>query len=91
MAKVRFRPNIPGFYDARRMPTLITLLESHGKRMMDAANDSLPEREGYEMSSGQGRKRPQGRWAVRVYTVTNHAKRSNAANNTLTSVLHGGQ
>lgn len=87
MAKVRFKTNLAGHYDVRRMPKLINFLEGEGKAIMDGANDTLPDREGYDMSSAQGRKKPQGRWAVRVYTVTNHAKRSNAINNTLVTLL----
>ena len=47
MAKVRFKTNLAGYYDVRRMPKLITLLEGEGKAIMDAANDTLPDREGY--------------------------------------------
>lgn len=91
MPKIRFKTDIAGFYDVRRMPKLIDLLESHGKSIMDGANDTLPEGEGYRMSSGQGRKKPQGRWAVRVYTASNHAKASNARRNTLVSLLSSRQ
>lgn len=86
MAKVRFKTNLSAHYEVRRMPALVAFLEQEGTDIMESANDTLDE-EGYRMSSGQGRKKPQGRWAVRVYTVTNHAKRSNAINNTLVRLL----
>lgn len=99
--KLDIRYKLSGWYDVRRMPKLVELLESEGKRIVDAANATLPEGEGYMMSSSQGRKGPrpknskgrgkgyQGRWAVRVYTASNHAKRSNAVHQTLVNLLNG--
>lgn len=83
--RVKFRRN--GFYEIRRAEKLVEFLEAAGTSMTNDANATLPEGVGYRMSSGQGKRRPQGRWAVRVYTSSNHAKRSNARNNTLLKIL----
>lgn len=97
MAKVRLKYNPTGMWEVRRLPGVIGRLEAEGRKRLDAANSSLEEGEGYLMSSGQGRPGPppkgskgkgfQGRWAVRIYTATNHAKRSNAIHNTLVRLL----
>jgi hypothetical protein len=84
---VRVKINNQAMYDLRRSPAVVGFLEGKGELVVDAANESLPEGEGYRMSSSQGRKNPQGRWAVRVYTSSNHAKRSNAIHNTLLRAL----
>lgn len=83
--RIKFKPG--ALYDLRRDPAVIGFLEGKGELVMDAANQSLPERVGYRMSSSQGKKKPQGRWAVRVYTSSNHAKHSNAVHNTLIRAL----
>jgi hypothetical protein len=75
------------FYDLRRDPAVIGELESRGRRVVDAANRTLREKSGYRMSSFQGARKPQGRWFVQIYTSSNHAKRSNAKNNTLLKVM----
>lgn len=87
MTNVRVKFNRGAFYDLRRAPKVIDFLEAAGQSMVDDANDTLDERVGYRMSSSQGRKRPQGRWAVRVFTSSDHAKRSNAQHNTLLRLL----
>lgn len=75
------------FYELRRLPGVQTELMRLGRRMQDDANATLKEKRGYGISSKQGRKKPQGRWRVTVYTSSNHAKRSNAIHNTLVRVL----
>ena len=75
------------FYDLRRDPAVVAELERRGRRVVAAANRTLPENQGYRMGSFQGKRKPQGRWFVQVYTASNHAKRSNAVHNTLLSVL----
>lgn len=83
--RVKFRRD--GFYNIRRDEKLVRFLEAAGQAMVDDANATLPEGVGYRLSSSQGRRRPQGRWAVRVYTSSDHAKRSNARHNTLLRIL----
>lgn len=83
--RLKFKRN--GMYDIRRSPGVIGFLEGKGELVVDAANETLDERKGYRMSSSQGARRPYGRWAVRVFTSSNHAKRSNAIRNTLIHVL----
>lgn len=84
---VRVKFNRNGMYQLRSAPDVRRFLEAIGTDLRDTANETLDERVGYELSSRQGRKNPQGRWAVRVYTSSNHAKRSNAIHNTLLRVL----
>lgn len=83
----RVKMNLSGFYRLRSDPRVIAELERRGRRVLDAANDTMPDGDGYAMSSFQGRKKPQGRWFVQIYTRSNHAKRSNAKNNTLLRVI----
>ncbi len=87
MTDVRVKISNKAMYDLRRSPGVVGFLEGKGEMVVDAANESLPEGEGYAMSSSQGRRNPYGRWAVRVYTSSNHAKRSNAIHNTLIRAL----
>lgn len=85
----KFKPNNKGFYDVRRMPKLVDLLESHAEEIAGKANAEMGE-DGYDTGSRQGARRPQGRWRASVYTRTNHAKRHNAKHNTLVKKLFGG-
>ncbi|OZF05247.1 hypothetical protein CH302_01080 [Rhodococcus sp. 15-2388-1-1a] len=60
---------------------------------MRAAVDDLARRgaiaagDGFEWSSQQGQKRPQGRWRAIIYPATYSARRRNANHNTLVNVL----
>jgi len=83
MTDVRLKFHKNALYDLRRAPGTVALLESIGDKILDGCNESLPENVGYRMSSSQGRRNPSGRWAVRVFTASDHAKRSNAVHNTL--------
>lgn len=87
MTEVRLKFNRNAMYQLRSAPDVRRFLEAMGSEIRDSANETLDEGVGYQLSSSQGRKRPQGRWAVRVYTSSNHAKRSNAIHNTLLRVL----
>ena len=87
MTNIRLKFKRDAFYDLRRAPKVIDFLEAAGESMMTDANKTLEENVGYRMSSSQGAKKPQGRWAVRVFTSSDHAKRSNAINNTLLKLL----
>lgn len=87
MIKVRFKFTPTGAYQIRSAPGVVAFLEGHGERVLSEANKALPTGSGYKMSSKQGKRRPHGRWAVRVYTATNEAKRDSAANNTLFRIL----
>jgi hypothetical protein len=92
------------FYDIRRSPRVVADLESRGRRIAAAANKTLAENRlgnkvrdrrvrsvGYRMSSFQGKRKPQGRHFVQVYTASNHAKYSEAKHNTLIRVLNDTQ
>ena len=88
MSNVRLKWNRKAMYELRSAPQLVDYLEAMGALVRDEANQTLPEGVGYRMSSGQGRRNPQGRWAVRVFTSSDHAKRSNAVHNTLLRLLN---
>ena len=83
MADTQFKWNTSAFYRLRSDRAVIAELERRGRRVLNAANGTLREGQGYRMSSFQGKKKPQGRWFVQVYTSSNHAKRSDAKYNTL--------
>jgi hypothetical protein len=71
-------------------------MEEHTKRICDEANDTLPEERkgegppgyGYNYAVHTGKTRKGAPWVVgRVWTSTNHAKRSNAIHNTLVRLI----
>lgn len=84
--QMKYRPG--ALYDLRRLAQVVDLLETKGQSITDDANQTLDEGEGYRLSSRQGRRRPQGRWAVRIYTASPHARYSNAKHNTLVRLLN---
>lgn len=86
MNNVRFKKNDAGFYDVRRMPEVVRLLEVAAQSVADKANDMAGTDE-YRIGSQQGRKAPQGRWRTSVVTAGNHAKRDNAKHDTLLKAL----
>jgi hypothetical protein len=83
---MKFKPNHRGFYDVRRMPKLIDMLEDYAEEKADKANAELGE-DGFGTGSRQGARRPQGRWRASVFTRSEYAKRHNAKHNTLLKVL----
>lgn len=88
--KFKLKWNRSAMYEIRRAPGVVGFLEAKGSAVRNSANQTLQAGQGYEMSSRQGRKGPpgyQGRWAVRVYTSSDDAKRSEATNNTLLRLL----
>lgn len=85
MADIKW--NNRAFFDLRRDPAVVRDLEQRGRRVLNAANKSMKEKTGYRMSSFQGKRKPQGRWFVQIYTGSRHAKHSNAVHNTLLKVL----
>ena len=87
MADAQFKWKMGGFYKLRSDPAVIAELVRRGQRVLNAANGTLREKQGYRMSSFQGKKKPQGRWFVQVYASSNHAKRSDAKYNTLLRAL----
>jgi hypothetical protein len=86
MADIDFRWKNRGFYDIRRDPKVIDALERMGTHIVNEANAKLGE-DGYDMSSTQGKRAPQGRWHVRVYTRTNKAKAAEARDHHLDYIL----
>ena len=101
MSDFKLKWSNKSFYDLRRAPAVVRELERRGQKIADEANKTLAENSirnrvkarrlskvGYRMSSFQGRKVKQGRWFVQVYTASNHAKYSEAENNTLVRLLN---
>lgn len=74
-------------FKIRNSPEVAAFLEAVGRTLRDEANQTLPEGEGYRMSSSRGINYPYGHWHVNVYTSSNHAKRSNAIRETLLKIL----
>lgn len=74
-------------FQLRNAPDVVDFLEAVGTMLRNEANDTLPEGQGYEMSSSPGINYPFGHHMVNVYTQSDHAKRSNAVHNTLIRIL----
>lgn len=85
---VRFKWNIPGFYQLRSEPGVVAYLETYAQQVADRANEMGQGT--YAVGSVQGMKRPQGRWRTSVITADARAMANNAKNNTLIKALGGG-
>lgn len=79
--RARVKISNAGLYALRREAGVVADLEARIGRLKEACG------RGYESSSQQGNKRPQGRWRTTVITATNGAIRDNARNNTLVNNL----
>lgn len=75
----------------RYLDSTASMLEGHGRRVMNAANAMLGSSSdytpGFRMSSQPGRRRPYGRWRVSVAAVSTHAKRADRKRNILVRAL----
>ena len=87
MSEVRIKFKQGAKFKLRNDPGVAEFLEAMGTMLRDEANATLPENEGYRMSSSRGINYPYGHWMVNVYTSSNHAKNSNAVHNTLLRIL----
>jgi hypothetical protein len=86
---VKFKANNKGFYDVRRMPKLVDLLEEKAEKIAAEANSNLSNPgDHYRTGSRQGARRPQGRWRTSVFTATEYAKRADAKHNLLLKALY---
>lgn len=83
--EVKFKPGAR--FQLRNAPGVADFLEAMGTILRDEANATLPENQGYRMSSSRGINYPYGHWMVNVYTASDHAKRSNAVHDTLLRML----
>lgn len=100
MSDVTVKVNNKSVREIRSSKPVVAELERRGRKIVNAANRTLGEnslrnrimgrrgRVGYRMSSFQGKRKPQGRWFVQIYTASNHAKHSCAKHNTLVRVLN---
>lgn len=77
--RMQWKPN--ALYDVRRSGPVVAAVDGLAARAAAAAGD------GFEWSSMQGARRPQGRWRAIVYAKTYAARRKNANENTLVRVL----
>jgi hypothetical protein len=59
MLKTRIKLRNQGFYDVRRLPSVISMLEGSAERIADAAN-SMSGMDGYLTGSRQGAKKAAG-------------------------------
>lgn len=97
MAKVTIKWRRGAFYDVRRDPALVDMLEAAAEKIAEKANDDIGDVTGYpsgtqhyRTGSRQGAKRPYGRWRATVVTATVVAKRHDAKHDTLLKALAGG-
>ncbi|WP_194838239.1 hypothetical protein [Nocardia sp. XZ_19_369] len=81
--KIQWTPD--GFYNLRRASGVVRDVEARGRRVKAAAG------EGFEMTSRQGARHPQGRWRVTISPRTIKAARRNAKDNTLVKALNAGR
>lgn len=81
MAEARFVPKPNAFYEVRSLPQVRDKIDDLARQAAILAGD------GFEWSSRQGQKRPQGRWRAIIYPATFSARRRNANHNTLVNVL----
>lgn len=81
MAQARFEPRRNAFYEVRSLPSVKEEIDGLARRGASAAG------EGFEWSSRQGIKRPQGRWRAIIYPATFSARRRNANQNVLVNLF----
>ena len=90
MLKTRIKWRNQGFYDVRRLPSVISMLEGSAERIADAAN-SMSGMDGYLTGSRQGAKKPQGRWHASIVTSTVETMRDNAKHDTIMKSMDAGR
>ena len=86
---MRIKWNVKGFYDLRREPGVVRDLESRAERIASSAEAT--GHGGYETSSQQGARKPQGRWRTTVITADAQAQRETAKNQHLLRNLDQGR
>lgn len=75
--------NLRGFYNVRRAPKLVKLLEEMAESIASTANARDGLTNGYQTNSEQGASSPQGRHRTTAFTESAEAIGRNAANQTL--------
>lgn len=92
----KVRVNYKGLAELRVSGVARSIIEAQTQRICEEANETLPEERkgegppgfGYNYAVHEGTTRKGSPWLVgRVWTSTNHAKRSNAIHNTLVRLL----
>ena len=86
--------NNSAFYELRRDPAVVKMLEDIANSAADACNSDAASNgySGAEYAAGsiQGKKKPQGRWFTSVITTNGKAIRDNHENDTLLKNIKGG-
>ncbi|MGW3545894.1 hypothetical protein ACWDNI_35880 [Nocardia niigatensis] len=72
--------NKKGLHELRSAPGVQAELKRRGQAVLEECGG---EAAGYMLSSFQGKKKPQGRWHVNIFTATPRAMVDNMKNNTL--------
>lgn len=81
MSAIRFVPKHDALYALRSSAPVAGMVDAKAAELAAAAGP------GYDWSSQQGERRPQGRWRAIVFPATWRARLDNARNNTLARLL----
>lgn len=85
--------NNSAFYELRRDPAVVKMLEDIANKAADACNaDAASRYPGAKYAAGsiQGAKKPFGRWFTSVITTNGKAIRDNHEYDTMLKNIHGG-
>ena len=86
--------NNKGFYELRKDPAVVKMLEGIANDAADACNADAASNgySGAEYAAGsiQGKKKPFGRWFTSVITTNGEAIRDNHKNDTMLKNIKGG-
>ena len=88
---IKVKHKVGGYYKLRSAGGVQAFLEGAANDVAARANAELKGKggKGFQTSSRQGAKRPQGRWRTTVVAVSPYAKRANARRNVLLRALSG--
>lgn len=86
---IKVKHKIGGYYKLRSAPGVRAFEEGAAEDVAKRANAQLKGKggKGFQTSSRQGARRPQGRWRTSVAAVSPYAQRANAKRNILLRAL----